>query len=187
MSGALAKPALSTATGGPRTRPVPGSRPRPQARPVRLHKATPGLCPKDAVGDASQGQTLGAGPVAGSLPLRRGGEGARGEPWISLTGGCAEEALGDLLPQSRHEAEGRLAIQEGHVVKPQFVLALHKALEVCRLDLVLGQQQVATLSVLELGVQFLGQALLLVTSVHFRQAAMVRTGHLPMMMHCSAE
>jgi len=36
------------------------------------------------------------------------------------------------------------------------VLVLHKALEVFGLDLVLCQQQVATLSVLEIGFQFLG-------------------------------
>ncbi len=55
------------------------------------------------------------------MPLRCGGEGARGEPWIGLTGRCAEAASGDLLPQSEHEAGDRLSIHEGHVCKPQFV------------------------------------------------------------------
>jgi len=122
-----------------------------------LYEATPGLRSHDAVGDSLEGETRGAGPVAGSLPLRCGGEGARGEPWIGLTGSGAEAASGDLLPQSRHEAEDFLSIQKGHVCKPQFMLALHKALEVFGLDLVLGQQQVAALSVLQLGFQFLGQ------------------------------
>src|SRR5437588_664731 len=97
---------------------------------LRLHAATPGLCSNDAVGDSLQGETLSAGPVDGSLPLRRVSECPRGEPWISLTVSGAEGAGHDLLTQSRHQAEDRLSIHERYVCKPQFVLALHKGLEV---------------------------------------------------------
>jgi hypothetical protein len=121
-----------------------------------LYEATPGLHPNDAIGDALQGETLSASPVAGSMPLRGGGKGTRSKPWIGLTGSCAEAASGELLSQSRHEAEDRLAIQQGHVGQPQVMLALHKALEVLGLALVLGQQQMATLAVLQIGFQFLG-------------------------------
>jgi len=97
---------------------------------LRLYGATLGLRSNDAVGDSLQGETLGAGPVDGSMPFGGVGEGARGEPWIGLTVSGAEAASHDLLTQSRHEAEDRLSIHEGHVCKPQVVLALHKALEV---------------------------------------------------------
>ncbi len=63
------------------------------------------------------------------MPLRCVGEGARSEPWIGLTFSRAEAPSHDLLTQSRHKAEDVLAIHEGHVCKSQFVLALHKGLE----------------------------------------------------------
>ena len=40
----------------------------------RLHEALPGLRPNDAVGDSLQGETLGSGPVDGSMPFGCGGE-----------------------------------------------------------------------------------------------------------------
>jgi hypothetical protein len=89
------------------------------------------------------------------MPLRCVGEGARSEPWIGLTVSRAEAPSHDLLTQSRHKAEDVLAIHEGHVCKSQFVLALHKGLELFGLDLVLCQQQVASLAVMEIGCQFL--------------------------------
>src|SRR2546423_14792136 len=91
------------------------------------------------------------------MPFRCISEGASGEPWVGRTGSCTEAASHDLLAQSRHEAEDRLAIHEGHVGKPQFVLLLHKGLEVFSLDLVLGHQQMASLAELEIGSKFLGQ------------------------------
>src|SRR5437868_14167744 len=122
-----------------------------------LHFATLSLRSNDAVGDSLQGETPGAGPVYGSMLFRCVGEGARSEHWIGLTGSWAEAASHDLLTQPRHEAEDRLSIHEGHICKPQFVLALHEGLQVFGLGIILCQQQVAALAVMQIGFQLLCQ------------------------------
>src|SRR6266581_3561549 len=123
----------------------------------RLHETLPGLRSNNAVSNSLQGETLGAGPIDGTMPFCCISESTSGEPWICLTGSRAEAASGDLLTQSRHTAEDRLSIHKGHVDQPQFVLALHKGVELFGLDLVLCQQQVASLAILEIRFQFLCQ------------------------------
>src|SRR6266851_8315688 len=136
-----------------RTGQLPAPSPSREHDLLRLHVATLSLRSNDAVGDSLQGETLGSGPVDSSMLFRCVGEGTSSEHWIGLTGSWAEAASHDLLTQSRHEAEDRLSIHEGHICKPQFVLALHEGLEVLGLGIIFCQQQVAALTVMQIGFQ----------------------------------
>ena len=74
-----------------------------------------------------------------------------------MAGRGTEDASGDLLAQSGHETEDLLAIHQGHIDESQIVLALHHRLQVVGLDLVLGHEQMASLAVLQIGVEFLSE------------------------------
>ena len=124
---------------------------------LRLHVATPGLRAHDAVAGSLAERGTRSWSSRLPMPLRRMREGARGEHRIGLAVGGAKAAGHHLLTKRWHEAEHLPAIHERHVGKPQLVLPAHKGLELHRLFVVLGQQQVAALSILEIGSQFVGE------------------------------
>src|SRR5581483_3067504 len=97
-------------------------------------------------------------PVCCAVTLCGGGKSTRRQRWVSLTVGRAVAGGTDMGIQSRSDFMRGFMIQQTDIMEAEGVLLTNKIDQLRRFLAVLGQQQIAALSIMQIRFQLLREA-----------------------------